>query len=111
MANLLVPVTDCVTTNSDGTERQVLISKLRAGEQVMIKRAQERHEDPLAIQIQNKDGHCLGYVQKTEAYLLAQLQGEGFEFYGKIRGVREFQNSTHLGFMIDITVCQSVLCR
>ena len=69
--------------NSDGSSRQQIISRAKAGDAVKFVREYQSEFDPLAVAILNSDGKQIGYLPKGDR--LASHIDSGGEVKAKVK--------------------------
>ena len=82
-------------------DRQAIISQLRYGDKIILKREKENRYDPNAIAVCTSDGQSIGYVPRHKAGELSPLIDQGRHFEANIQEVKG-RNDSHLDVKISI---------
>lgn len=86
--------------NKDGRKRQDIIKAMTEQSTVMLVREPQNEYDKNAIAIMTIDGQ-VGYIDKNNAMVMAQMMDAGEHFEAKVLEVGEYKNTWYCKIRIN----------
>ena len=95
--------------NDDGSDRQTIISRCRAGERLYLDHQSDNPHDPNAVMVIRGTGEQLGYLSRAVAARLAPVLDAGFRVEARISALTGLQRlGEHRGVNLLIAVTAPV---